>query len=539
MKRLAEVSLTLLALLTLTQAAFSSDATDRPSANSPANTCSDLLTGVAADRSFHPLVPGIFHVLPTLVRGDGNEPAFTAILRQIDSAEGLAGDLFMGPIYQQSVPYYRSPNGDVWPNQTGYWLADWGSVSTNLGTRQQYIDIVKKWQQKSDRRVIQDVVMRTMGYGPQDDIQRKYFETSMRTIGIQLPSNFVLENQLWMFDRWVSRKDPKYFVQGEWIPQWAYDVFEYEKPGDWATALLAIQENELFGLPTLNLNNPWVLDNLIEAHRWYVRDAGVTQFRIDMAKHIPVRHLRTIIQRFKSFVNEYQPSQKPGFFLEFIVKRYANLRYLLSALGPEDSRFVYSFDYPLADAVRNSIFWGQNMQEHLGRVLSERHDNAIPLDTLVPILYDHDFLKPNYDGSNAALSKMAAAYAVECIMSRNGPVFYNGAEQADSSSEPGRKPISTLFDENSHAGQTMRSLAGVISSKHVSKLIANSNDVFVNAVGSDFVVLERRFDDPAIKLIVRVKRQGDPGWEPQGKLLWEFLSNDGASTRIFLIGVNP
>lgn len=509
------------------------------------------------DRKTHPYVDGMLHVMLPLVQWrvfeNGMEKPLRVLKDQIEMlvSTGFARKLYLGPVYPQSVLEYDGARNDHF-----YWPAFFDGVDPRLGTKSDYVALVKEAKARGID-IVQDVVFEHIGYVGRDAEERAHYVALLKERGIEVPDD--ISKKVFLWGEWRDLSDPAIFRQEGPISQEAFDAFDRGTDARVVlSALDEIQTGSLFGLSRLNLENPEVLTKVIKENLWFVREAGVSKFRIDAAKHIPIPAMREIVKTIVENVKRYNPGEDPALILEYWTENVSRIGFMMRALAPY-SDAVYFFDYPLALRIRNTILVNPDTvsdPNERGRVmaarsfrqfadlLGERAANGVRIKSLIPIVMDHDFLFPIYNGSERSLAQLAFSYAIAYMMSGNAPHFYNGFDRARFGPESDsiwterfhqqevipRLPLSRILRPDSRALAVVDSLARKLTNHEV---LVRSDDVFVKEVSDDSMVIERRLDDVGKALVARFSRTGDPGREERGEVIWEYTPASGPSVRIY------
>jgi hypothetical protein len=294
---------------------------------------------------------------------------------------------------------------------------------------------------------------------------------------------------------------------------------------------------------------------------WLIRDAGVTRFRIDAAKHIQIEAMRKLITSLTDEIRSYHPEETPVFLMEYWSGNPHRLNEFLRDLGPECSRNVYLFDYPFAmifkeialvdpefmPAERRREAYDKRSFGNIIRLLKERNEAGLGMSSLIPLMMDHDFLLPIYNGHPRTLSTLVFGYTLMSMLYQNRPHLYMAFDKSkfapstedayrsvfvsDYHSIP-REPIDTLFEDSSPALREIKALSEILSN---SKVLRESSDIFINYYDYDSIVIERRLDHLGKSVVARLSRGRNVGIEPESpntRMVYEFISSE-FSTRIY------
>lgn len=183
-----------------------------------------------------------------------------------------------------------------------------------------------------------------------------------------------------------------------------------------------------YRLPKPALTDSRTFEAMLDRMLWYVQDAGVRRFRIDMARHIPLVPLRELLDRLRKAVAEasYDDSTVFRAVLEYWSGHYRDLAGAMHALaGCEQG--VYFYDFPLAYLIRALVLEDAPLKNTVIELVRNRDNFGITTDWLVPFFIDHDSeFQPIYDGSKESAVKVVVGLALAISLSSNGPCMYAG-----------------------------------------------------------------------------------------------------------------
>lgn len=364
-----------------------------------------------------PCSGAILHILPRLVvppAGCSILAHLTAIVPHI-AAMGYA-TLMLGVVDPQSCSAYigedESGNLSVYPNNHGYWSSGATGTDPVLGSAAEYRELVARVR-ASGMDFIQDAIFATLGY----PAQLGRFVSS--TLAAPASCLMLGTSEVPLSDSRLFLHEPDGCMSD--LPPEEYDEQHY------ADVLDQYHHAPLFALPRPNLHEQQVLDAVL-LRALAQCEAGVTGFRVDMAKHIPIGPLRHIIRTLRAAA----PAPPPRFrlLLEYWSLRYGDLAVAWEALG-SDRDGVLFYDFPLADTLHRMLVRDADYTGSIAALLAERTRWKLPLSALSPTFIDHDFhFRPIYNGSAHSCARVVAGYALAMLLSDNPLYVYFGFDQA-------------------------------------------------------------------------------------------------------------
>ncbi|ODT96891.1 MAG: hypothetical protein ABS82_02755 [Rhodanobacter sp. SCN 67-45] len=377
----------------------------------------EVLNGRPLDgigRSSHPYRGATLHVLPRLVRPTRGRSVLAVVADELErvAAAGFEA-LLLGVVDRQSADLYydESDNGSLLPylNNHGYWSSGETGVDPVLGSDADYAKL-RAHATAHGVYLVQDSVYGTLGYPPQ--LARLAPVASRCTPFALAPA-----------DRSAALCDAGVFLgrleNGDDIPSTqSLPLPEYVE------AVTRMHLGEYYQLPRPNLFDPSVHERVLARVRWQIQQAGVSAFRIDMAKHLGLVPLRRTLDALREGV---RCSGMADFFavLEYWSLQYRDLRFALSAVGPADHTYLY--DFPLAHALQCVLLREQDWSQILPALVAERVRWAVDPCCLVPVFVDHDpSFRPIYNGSARTRDIVVAGLTLALAMSANGPSVYCG-----------------------------------------------------------------------------------------------------------------
>jgi hypothetical protein len=296
-------------------------------------------------------------------------------------------------------------------NNHGYWSSGETGVDPALGSDADYVNL-RALASAHGIDLIQDSVHGTLGYPPQ--LARLAPEASRCTPYALAPA-----------DRLAELCDEEVFLgrleSCEDIPS------TQDLPlSEYVEVMTRVHFGEYYRLPRPNLFEPSVHERLLARVRWQIREAGVSAFRIDMAKHLGLVPLQRTLETLRE---ETGRGATTGFFavLEYWSLQYRDLRFALSAVGSADHTYLY--DFPLAHALQCVLLREHDWSQVLPALAAERARWAVDPCCLVPVFVDHDpSFRPVYNGTARTRDIVVAGLALAMAMSANGPSVYCGYE---------------------------------------------------------------------------------------------------------------
>ena len=371
-----------------------------------------VLPGI--DRSTHPCIGATLHVLPRLVEpADGMSVLCALAAAMGDVASAGFDALLLGVVDPQSLELFFSEEDDgvlrPYENNHGYWSSGRCGIDPALGEAAEYPALVRA-AFENGITLIQDSVFGTLGYPPQ--IAR-----------LASPGSGCTPSALYLGDFNARLSEDGLFLRKL---ESGDDVPPAHGPCLRAYVAAAVQTHlsQYFDLPRPNLFSADVLDRVLRRVRWQIKTAGVSAFRIDMAKHIGVASLRAIIAALREAARTHA-APRPLVIMEYLSIDYRDLRFSLSCAGPEVER-VYVYDFPLAHALQQIMLAGGDWSVLLPAIDDQRCLWGMSAYCLVPVFIDHDSsFRPVYNGSAQTRDIVVAGLAAALAMSANGPSLYS------------------------------------------------------------------------------------------------------------------
>lgn len=366
-------------------------------------------------RASHPLLGAALHVLPRLQRPEHSRCVLDALTGQLEQIAAAGYDaLLLGVVDRQSADLYyvEGDDGALQPylNNHGYWSSGECGVDPALGAADNYIALSRA-AAAGGIALIQDSVLGTLGYPPQ---LPRLAAAGSRCTPLALA----------LADAPAPLDGPGVFLSG-------LESCDAIPPPDglalaqYVEAATRTHLGEYYQLPRPNLFDPAVRARVLARARWQIRAAGVSAFRIDMAKHLGLGPLRACLDALREAARD--AGAGPFFaVLEYWSLHYRELRFALSAAGPS-VQGLYLYDFPLAQALQQALLADGDWSQSLPAIAEQRDRWQVPACCLVPIVIDHDpSFRPIYNGSAHTRDIVVAGLALALAMSANGPSVYCG-----------------------------------------------------------------------------------------------------------------
>lgn len=384
-------------------------------------------------RSSHPHMGPILHIIARLLAGGAAPLQLIGGHLAAVRAMGFS-TLMLGCVDRQStnVHYGEHESGQLFTyvNNHGYWCSGETGIDPALGTEDDYSRLARD-AAAGGLLIMQDTVLASLGY-PVQVARLAPGDRSNPTTSVVVGT------------REVSICDHDVFLHQACIPE------EDSLGGDvcpdlYADVLSRAHCGTLYALPKPNLFSPQVLDASLARARWQIRAAGISAFRIDMAKHIGSAQLRAIIAALRGQCGD------PGRFrvlLEYLTIRYRDVKFAIASLE-EQAECVYLYDFPLAQALKQILVEDGDVMDTLGELIAEReHWNVSPYQ-LIPTFIDHDSsFQPIYNGDEASRATVVAGYVIAAMLSANAMYVYFGFDKVESGADGddiSRAMVSEIF----------------------------------------------------------------------------------------------
>lgn len=186
------------------------------------------------------------------------------IINKLDYIEklGVKSIWLSGHVQQQwlSPAYGR----DRYSGYHGYWAHDFYKVDPHIGTLDDYKNLVKE-AHKRGLYVVQDIICNHLGDFISDD-------------GKNVTLGGYPERAAYPFDN-LAQKDELFHFNGK------------------------TQFDSSFGktLDDLNTENPYVIKNLIEIFKYWIREADIDGYRIDTVRYIPMEFWKVFVKEISDY----------------------------------------------------------------------------------------------------------------------------------------------------------------------------------------------------------------------------------------------
>lgn len=416
-------------------------------------------------RKTHPFIGAALHILPRLI-----EPAESKSILQCLSSElpcvSKAGfeAILLGVVDPQSSELFHTEDdgGLVRPyiNNHGYWSSGEYGIDPAIGTEDDYVALAKA-ASACGITMIQDSVFGTLGYPPQ--LPR-----------LRSPGSKCTPTTMFLGDRHASLSDKGVFLRDLESCNAIPSVSDACCQREYISLACRTHFSDYYELPRPNLFDSQVLKSVLQRVRWQVRKAGISAFRIDMAKHIGVNPLREIITTLKQEVSEYGGTDL-SVLMEYWSVNYRDLRFALACTAPINDG-LYLYDYPLAYALQQILLKDADWSEILPKVADQRRTWHVPVYCLVPIFIDHDpNFRPIYNGSTFTRDIVLTGLTMALAMSANGPSVYHAYDDRlsapsnfgayfDYTEQHARRPVSSpLTRDPEGPGAAFRELLAEIT----------------------------------------------------------------------------
>lgn len=364
-------------------------------------------------RKSHPYIGATLHVLPRLIEAPESMSVLQSLAADLPNISEAGFDsILLGVVDTQSTEFFHSEEDDgvvrPYVNNHGYWSSGGCGIDPVLGEERDYVALAET-ASKLRIRLIQDSVFGTLGYPPQ--LPR-----------LASPSSGCTSSMLFLGDQPAPIFKDGLFLRDlescEAIPSASGDCLE-----EFIKTVTRMHLGEYYRLPRPNIFCPKVLSLVLRRARWQIRKAGVPSFRIDMAKHIGIDPLRTIVATLREEAREHRVSDLP-IIMEYATVNYRDLRFALASMEPANDQ-VYFYDFPLARALQRVLLEGEDWLELLSEVVDQRNVWQVPALCLVPVFIDHDpSFRPIYNGSAMTRDIVVAGLTMAIAMSANGPSVY-------------------------------------------------------------------------------------------------------------------
>lgn len=363
----------------------------------------------------HPYRGPTLLVLPRLVKPSADKSILAHLTCQLRHLRANGFDaLLLGVVDKQSLNVYLEEydDGELVPhvNTHGYWVSGDEGVDPLLGTELEYRELAQECK-RSRIEMIQDTVYATLGYLPQISrfsANRQHqrvpsVKTGKTQASLGNTESMLVQPWSGAFDEKMDRDDLS--------------------PEAFAKALVSCQSSCPYDLPRPNLYDTQTIEVVRSRTNWLENLAGVRARRIDMAKHLPITALTSIIEPSDGSADAWV-------LLEWWSTTYRDLCFAAFVSEREKGR-VYLFDFPLAVAAQDIFIRENSFISIVQRLQRERTRWGVDLRQLIPAVVDHDkFFKPVFNGTPRSLAATVVMHVFATFLSANAPVVYVGFDDA-------------------------------------------------------------------------------------------------------------
>ena len=335
------------------------------------------------------------------------------ITQNLDYIAGLGCTaIWLSPVFENNPGAYH-----------GYNINNYLAVDPHFGTKQDLIDLVEAAHRRNPpMRIILDVVINHSGdnWGYPGDFTYNYANDEQFRLDFWRRPDRPIPQEL--------RKDALYHRRGQ-IQNW--DSYPEDQHGDVVTLKDYANDDDAAGSELINI--------LIKAHCYWMREADVDGFRVDAVKHMG----ELACSRFCSNIREYAYSLgKRGFFL-FGEVATSNDEVLDRYIGQNTSRqggdktVFFGLDSVLDFRLAGDLPWvikGMRGPQPLFDRLEAQRNRALNRGEigryLVTFFDNHDsFWQPGGRFANGAPDAQAIAAAGYLLCAMGAPCLYYGTEQ--------------------------------------------------------------------------------------------------------------
>ena len=335
------------------------------------------------------------------------------ITQNLDYIAGLGCTaIWLSPVFENNPGAYH-----------GYNINNYLAVDPHFGTKQDLIDLVEAAHRRNPpMRIILDVVINHSGdnWGYPGDFTYNYANDEQFRLDFWRRPDRPIPQEL--------RKDALYHRRGQ-IQNW--DSYPEDQHGDVVTLKDYANDDDAAGSELINI--------LIKAHCYWMREADVDGFRVDAVKHMG----ELACSRFCSNIREYAYSLgKRGFFL-FGEVATSNDEVLDRYIGQNTSRqdgdktVFFGLNSVLDFRLAGDLPWvikGMRGPQPLFDRLEAQRNRALNRGEigryLVTFFDNHDsFWQPGGRFANGAPDAQVIAAAGYLLCAMGAPCLYYGTEQ--------------------------------------------------------------------------------------------------------------
>jgi len=377
--------------------------------------CRGSIAGDAdGERRSHPYRGPQLLLLPRLLRDRNGATPLRVISDSLESIKACGFDgVMLSPVDVQSVHTYFDETDDgrfvAHVNNHGYWPSGVIGIDPSIGTQDEYRVLVARASELG-MCFTQDCTFGTLGYMPQ--LPRLASDASQPL------------DRLYLGGKATDGCDVLSFIHEIGLQEEAAFDGELSAP-HYEDLVALVHRGSLYRLPRPDLFQDDIRAAVMDRALWLVAHAGVQSFRIDMAKHMGVRQLRTIIADLRAAVGAAgKDACAFSAVLEYWTTHYRDLRFGMESLGDEATG-AYFLDFPLASAIYSSLIGQADLGGTLQRLQSERARYGMDIRRLVPTFIDHDgVFRPIYNGTAETTALTVAGFVMAFMLSANGPHAY-------------------------------------------------------------------------------------------------------------------
>jgi glycosidase len=357
------------------------------------------------------------------------------ITQNLDYIAGLGCTaIWLSPIFENNPGAYH-----------GYNINNYLNVDPHFGTKQDLIDLVEAAHLRNPpMRIILDVVINHSGdnWAYPGDWPYYYYNDQQFPLGFWRRPDRPIPIEL--------GKDYLYHRRGQISSAGGYDTYPEVQHGDITTLKDYANDDDDAGSELINV--------LIKAHCYWIREADVDGFRVDAVKHMG----ELACSRFCSNIREYAYSLgKRGFFLfgevatpnDDILDRYIGQN---TSRQDGDQTVFFGLDSVLDFRLAGDLPWiikGVADPRPLFDRLEAQRNRALNRGEigryLVAFFDNHDsFWQPNGRFSNGATDEQVVAAAGYILCALGTPCLYYGTEQGFVGKGGDNQMREAMFDKN-------------------------------------------------------------------------------------------
>jgi len=357
------------------------------------------------------------------------------ITQNLDYIAGLGSTaIWLSPIFENNPGAYH-----------GYNINNYLNVDPHFGTKQDLIDLVEAAHRRNPpMRIILDVVINHSGdnWAYPGDWPYYYYNDQQFLLGFWRRPDRPIPTEL--------GKEYLYHRRGQISSPSGYDTYPENQHGDITTLKDYANDDDEAGSELINI--------LIKAHCYWIREADVDGFRVDAVKHMG----ELACSRFCSNIREYAYSLgKRGFFLfgevatpnDEILDRYIGQN---TSRQDSDKTIFFGLDSVLDFRLAGDLPWvikGFRDPQTLFDRLEAQRNRALNRGEigryLVAFFDNHDsFWQPNGRFANGASDEQVIAAAGYILCALGTPCLYYGTEQGFEGKGGDNQMREAMFDKN-------------------------------------------------------------------------------------------